>query len=109
MSSCPPSPAVLLAAKALGLNEHALSPLRGAAGQTWSAGEHILRARPVTALAVELAACAAGRRVLPAPEVLDVVHHLELLGLCSLGPPIIQGRHPVGMCPAPGQETGTVL
>jgi aminoglycoside phosphotransferase (APT) family kinase protein len=65
---------VLTAARALGVDEHDLRPLPGAAGQTWAAGEHILRVRPAGPLAIEMAAYAAAARVLATPEVLDIVH-----------------------------------
>ncbi len=64
---------VLQAARALGVRDEDLSPLPGAAGQTWAAGPHVLRVRPPDALDRELAACTAARSVLPAPRVIDLV------------------------------------
>ncbi len=63
---------VIEAARALGVPQEELSLLRGAAGQTWSSEDQVLRVRPAAALKVELAAWAAAASVVPTPEVIDL-------------------------------------
>ena len=63
---------VIEAAKSLGLPQDELSLLPGAAGQTWSFGEHILRVRPATGMKVEMAAWAAAASVVPTPVVIEL-------------------------------------
>jgi aminoglycoside phosphotransferase (APT) family kinase protein len=61
------------AARALGVDLEALVDIGGHSGETWGAGEHVLRVKATTALDRELAACAATFGVVPTAEVVDRV------------------------------------
>ena len=66
-----PPPAVLRAARALGLDPARLHPLGGASAATWGAGGRVLRVGPGDRMTAELAAASAAAVVLPVPAVLD--------------------------------------
>jgi hypothetical protein len=64
---------VVAAAEALGVEVGVLAAIGGHSGETWGAGEHVLRVKASVALDRELAACAATSGVLPTAEVIDRV------------------------------------
>ena len=68
-----PSLPVLTAARALGVPVERLTPLAGASGRSWAAGENILRVSDAATLDVEIAACPAAASVVVTPEVVDRV------------------------------------
>lgn len=65
-------------AQALGFHFDQLQPFPGASGQTWSAGKHVLRVRPSSAVDLELAAMSAAADALPVPRVLDRVDRTDV-------------------------------
>jgi hypothetical protein len=72
MSGMPePPPAVLRAARALGLDPAGLHPLGGASAATWGVGDQVLRVGRRDRMRAELAAAATAAKVLPVPAVLD--------------------------------------
>jgi hypothetical protein len=72
MSGMPePPPAVLRAARALGLDPAWLRPLGGASAATWGVGGQVLRVGRRARMRAELAAAATAAKVLPVPAVLD--------------------------------------
>ncbi len=66
-----PPATVLAAASRLAVDPARLAPLNGATGQTWSAGEHVLRLSTPARLDIEVAAMSAAATAVPVPEVLD--------------------------------------
>jgi aminoglycoside phosphotransferase (APT) family kinase protein len=66
-----PPATVLAAARHLAVDEGTLAPLNGATGQTWSAGDHVLRLSTPARLDIEVAAMSAAATAVPVPSVLD--------------------------------------
>lgn len=78
----------------------------GAAGQTWSAGTHILRVRPAAALAAEMAAWAAAAAVIATPEVIDLAEFTTMSAALLRRLPGVPAGHLENLTPDRARKRG---